>query len=97
MEYPCHVSTAVVLEAHSPNHHINVEKTMDIIVTDRWGNEITNPDKTILDKTLDDVFLDNALPEVSITDVEFRGNSGNSGDTILNCPRSSATIVGGAE
>ena len=44
---------------------------MLIIITDRWGNETKNPNKSILDKTIDDVFLDNTLPEISITDGTF--------------------------
>ena len=41
---------------------------MTIVITDRWGNETKEPNKTILNKTIDDAFLDNALPDVSITD-----------------------------
>jgi len=44
---------------------------MTIVITDRWGNETKEPNKTVLNKTLDDVFLDNALPDVSITDGDF--------------------------
>lgn len=48
---------------------------MTIIITDRWGNETINPKRSVLDKTLNDVFLDIALPEIlsdiSITDGVF--------------------------
>lgn len=41
---------------------------MTITITDRWGNETKNPSLPVLIKTIEDVFLDNALPEISITD-----------------------------
>ena len=45
---------------------------MTIVITDRWGNEIIAPDKKTLDKTLNDLFLDEKLPhilsDISITD-----------------------------
>ncbi len=48
---------------------------MTIIITDRWGNEIKNPNRTVSDKTINDVFLDSSLPdilsEISITDGIF--------------------------
>ena len=44
------------------------EVKMTITVTDRWGNETKNPSVAVLNKTIEDVFLDNALPEISITD-----------------------------
>ncbi|MCK5355124.1 MAG: hypothetical protein KAJ63_08400 [Methyloprofundus sp.] len=50
-----------------------------VTITDRWGNEIINPDKTIADKTFNDVFLDKALPEVSITDGDFHLDIKNNG------------------
>jgi hypothetical protein len=44
------------------------EVKMTITVTDRWGNETKNPSVAVLNKTIEDVFLNNALPEISITD-----------------------------
>lgn len=48
---------------------------MDIIITDRWGNETKNPNRAVLDKTINDVFLEGSLPdilpEISITDGFF--------------------------
>ena len=48
---------------------------MTIIITDRWGNETKNPDRSVLDKAVNDVFLDGSLPDVlpdiSITDGIF--------------------------
>lgn len=44
---------------------------MTIIITDRWGNETKNPNRSVLDKTINDVFLDSALPDISITDGVF--------------------------
>jgi hypothetical protein len=47
------------------------EATMTITITDRWGKETKNPSPSVLIKTMEDVFLDNALPEISITDGYF--------------------------
>jgi hypothetical protein len=48
---------------------------MTIIITDRWGNETKNPSRSVLDKTINDVFLDSTLPDIlsdiSITDGVF--------------------------
>lgn len=44
---------------------------MTITITDRWGNETKKPSLPVLTKTIEDVFLDNALPEISITDGYF--------------------------
>jgi len=45
---------------------------MTVVITDRWGNDTIDPDKKVLDKTLNDLFLDGSLPhvlsEISITD-----------------------------
>lgn len=54
-----------------------------VTITDRWGNEIINPDKTIADKTFNDVFLDKALPEISITDGDFHLDIKNNGWVYL--------------
>ena len=48
---------------------------MSIVITDRWGKETKNPSKHVLDQTINDVFLDeklpDILPDVSITDGIF--------------------------
>lgn len=57
---------------------------MTIIITDRWGNETKDPDKTVLNKTIDDIFLDNTLPEVSISDGDFHLDINNNGWIYLS-------------
>ncbi len=57
---------------------------MTIIITDRWGNEFKDPDKTVLDKTIDDVFVDNTLPEVSITNGIFHLDINKNGWVYLS-------------
>jgi len=50
-------------------------KNMTIIITDRWENEIKNPSRSLMDKTIKDVFLNSTLPDIlpniSITDGFF--------------------------
>ncbi len=44
---------------------------MSITITNRWGKETIDPEKSLFDNTLSDLFLDNVLSDVSITDGEF--------------------------
>ena len=39
---------------------------MKVTLIDRWSNEIDNPSQSALDRAIDDVFLNNTLPEVSV-------------------------------
>ena len=57
---------------------------MTIVITDRWGNETKEPNKTVLHNTLDYVFLDNALPDVSITDGDFYLDTNKNGWVYLS-------------
>ena len=57
---------------------------MTITITDRWGNETKDPNKTLLDKTINDVFLDNTLPEVSITNGIFHLDINKNGWVYLS-------------
>ena len=56
---------------------------MTVTITDRWGNETISPDRTVLNKTFDDLFLDKTLPDISITDGEFHLDIQNNGWVYL--------------
>ena len=64
--------------------HITGRRKITIVITDRWENETKEPNKTVLNKTLDDVFLDNALPDVSITDGDFYLDTNKNGWVYLS-------------
>ena len=57
---------------------------MAITITDRWGNETEAPDRTLINKTIDGVFLDNALPEISISDGDFHLDINKNGWVYLS-------------
>ncbi len=57
---------------------------MTIIITDRWGNKTESPNITTINKTIDEVFLDNALPEVSMTDGVFHLDINKNGWVYLS-------------
>jgi len=61
----------VRLESDYLSNRICLREEMTITITDRWGNETKNPSLPVLTKTIEDVFLDNALPEISISDGYF--------------------------
>jgi len=61
----------VRLESDYLSNRIYLREKMTITITDRWGNETKNPSLPVLTKTIEDVFLDNALPEISISDGYF--------------------------
>ena len=42
-----------------------------ITITNRWGKETKDPEKSFLDSTLNDLFIDSVLSDVSITDGKF--------------------------
>jgi hypothetical protein len=57
---------------------------MNIIITDRWGNEIKEPDQATLEKTINDVFIDKTLPEISITNGDYYLDIINTGWVYLS-------------
>lgn len=57
---------------------------MTIVITDRWGNETEEPDDALLNKTFDDLFLDNILLDISITDGNYHFDINKNGWIYLS-------------